>query len=282
MKLSQLVTKVGLGILFAIAMQNANAQTEKGFYASIQSGYSHGTGYADLYQSAAFGIGNSNQISATTSTSELVAVNLGKGLNFGGILGYNFTKNIGFELGGNYLIGSKINSASTSYTGNYTNTETSAKMLQIMPSLVFRVGLDKIDPYAKVGMVIGVGKITTSLNDKRGSDITSEIFVLDGGTPIGFRASIGTLYRLNTKLSLFGELNLIGLEYAPKNGISTASTINGIDQLPTKTVQDKEIEFVESYTENGDPSNPNEPSKSPIVAFSFNSVGLNIGLQYHF
>lgn len=48
------------------------------------------------------------------------------------------------------------------------------------------------------------------------------------------------------------------------------------------TIREKEIEFVDTYTDSSAPSNPNEPSKTPKLPFSFSSFGLNIGLQYQF
>jgi hypothetical protein len=272
-----------ISVLFSIFFSlMSNAQSEKGFYASINSGYNIGTGNVDYYQAMIVGMVSSNETSATTNTTELVKANLGKGLNVGVNFGYMFTKNMGFELGGNYLLGGEIKASNTSYTGNYSNSEISAKMIQIKPTLVFRSGFDKLNPYAKVGMVIGSGKITNTQDDKNGANFSTQTVELDGGMPIGFHASLGTLYKLTDKLSLFGELNLISLHYAPKKGHITEATENGVDQLPSLTVEQKEIEFIASFTETGAPSNPNEPSKNPLIDFSFSSFGLNIGLQYQF
>jgi Outer membrane protein beta-barrel domain len=258
------------------------AQSDKGFYASINSGYNVGTGKANFFQAMILGLANQNETSSTTSTTELVPITLGKGLNVEANLGYMFNKNIGFQLGANYLFGGKIKGSSTSYTGNYTYSEVSAKMIQIKPTLVFRAGYDKLNPYAKVGMVIGSGKITNTQDDKSGTDTSFLTMELDGGMPVGFHASLGTLYKLTDKLSLFGELNLVSLEYAPKKGVITELTENGIDVLPTLTVSEKEVDFIETFTDTGAPTNPNEPSKQAIVPFSFSSFGLNVGLQYHF
>lgn len=272
-----------IAILFSIFFSlMSNAQSDKGFYASFNSGYNVGTGNANFYQAMILGLANQNETSSTTSTTELVPITLGKGLNIGANLGYMFNKNMGFELSANYLLGGKTKGSSTSYTGNYTYSEVSAKMIQIKPTLVFRAGYDKVNPYAKVGMVIGSGKITNTQDDKSGTDISFSTMELNGGMPIGFHASLGTLYKLTDKLSLFGELNLVSLEYAPKKGVVTELTENGVNVLPTLTVREKEIEFIETFTDTGAPTNPNEPSKVGIVPFSFNSFGLNIGLQYHF
>ena len=259
-----------------------NAQSEKGFYASINSGYNIGTGKGDYYKAVTIGAYNSTETSASNSEFEIVKVNLGSGINVGANFGYMFTKNIGFELGANYLLSSKIKASQTSYTGDYGNSEIYAKMIQINPTLVFRSGFEKINPYGKVGLVIGSGKIINDRNQKNGVDTSNFTLELDGGNPIGFQASIGTLYNINSKLSLFGELNLVSLEYAPKKGKYTKYLENGVDQLPTMTIREKEAEFVESLIETGEPSNPNEPSKSITIPFSFSSFGINVGVQYQF
>ena len=258
-----------------------NAQTEKGFYASINSGYNIGTGNAEYYKSSILGMFNSTETTSSTS-QEIVKVNLGTGINVGANFGYMFNKNIGFELGANYLFGSKIKASQTSYTGDYGNSEVFAKMIQIKPTLVFRSGFEKINPYAKVGMIIGSGKIINTQDQKNGPDTTNFILELDGGTPIGFHASIGTLYKINTKLSLFGEVNLVSLEYAPKKGNYTKYIKNGEDILPLLQTREKEVEFVDSFIEFGEASNPNEPSKAAIIPFSFSSFGIKVGVQYQF
>ena len=260
-----------------------NAQSDKGFYTNINVGYNKGTASINYLHSLLLTSVNTTETNATTTQYEGVALTLGDGLTFGANLGYMFNKNIGFELGANYLMGSNIKSNSTSYTGSISNRESSAKMLQIKPTLVFRAGYDKINPYAKIGLLIGSGKITSSENGKDASGNTSEqTRELSGGTSIGFHASLGALYKISDKISLFGELNLTSLEYAPKKMVVTVFTQNGVDQLPTLTVNDKEIQFVDSFTDNSLPSNPNEPDKILKVPFSFDSIGLNVGIQYHF
>ncbi len=259
-----------------------NAQSDKGLYASINSGYNFGTGNPDYYQSAVLGIVNTNQISSSTSTTEIIKLPLGKGINIGADFGYMINKNMGFEIGFNYLLGGKTTANQTNYNGDYGNSEVAAKMIQIKPTIIFRAGFDKINPYAKIGLVIGSGKITNTQIEKNGTDIFIDSREFSGGTPIGFQAGLGLLCQLSQKLSLLGELNLVSLEYAPNKGILTESSKNGVDMLPTKTIKQKEIEFLDSFTDTGAPENPNEPSKSPKLPFSFNSFGLNIGLQYHF
>jgi opacity protein-like surface antigen len=258
------------------------AQSDKGFYVSINSGYNFGTGNPDYFQSAVLGIIESNQTSATEGTSAFNKIPLGKGVNVGANFGYMFTKNLGFELGANYLFGGKTTANQKSYTGDYSTSHVFAKMIQIKPTLVFRAGFEKLNPYAKVGLAIGSGKIYNTQIEKSGADINIDEFVFEKGIPIGFTAGLGAQYSINNKIALFGELCLVSIEYAPDKGALTLSTKNGVDQLPSKTIKQKELEFVSSFVETGAPSNPNEPSKQVRLPFSFNSFGFNVGLQYQF
>ncbi len=170
-------------IFFAI---NANAQTDKGFYINVQSGYNKGTAGVNYLHALLLNSVNRTETSATTSESKAVALTLGDGINIGANLGYMLNKNLGFELGVNYLLGGKIKSSFTSYNGDYSNDESASKMIQIKPTLVFRAGFEKINPYAKIGMLIGSGKITNTQSGKKSSDTYTQTREFSGGTSIGF------------------------------------------------------------------------------------------------
>lgn len=271
-----------LVLLFAMAMQQTHAQNEKGFYTNLNTGYSMGTGKANTAAAYTLQIVNGTETSSSVSTQEIPKINLGQGLNAGATFGYMFNKIIGLELGANYLMSSKINTSQTSYTGDYRNYEISAKMVQLKPTLVFRGGFDKINPYGKIGLVIGSGKIILESDFKDGTDTFNTTLEINEGMPIGFQATLGTLYKINDKFSLFGELDMISLSYAPKKGEYTEYVKNGSDRLPTMSVSVREIEFVDSFTSTGLPSSPTQPDKVPAVPFSFSSIGINIGVQYQF
>jgi opacity protein-like surface antigen len=269
-------------LIFLFVTLLMTAQTEKGFYLGLNSGYSLGTGNANIYQAQFTRVYNETEINSSTTKFELVKTNLGAGLNFGFQAGYMFNPNLGFELGANYLLGSEITGKQTKLDGDFTNAELSAKMIQIKPTLVFRGGYATINPYAKVGMVIGSGKITNNTEDKDGPDVTKTTYEFSEGIPIGFHASLGTTYKLSNEVSLFGELNLIHLEYAPKKGKLSSYIENGVEQISGFNTSDSEFEFVDGYSSTSGSPNPNEPSKVLKLPFSFSSMGVNVGVLYHF
>jgi hypothetical protein len=265
-------------------LTNTSAQAqEKGFYASLNTGYNFGASTNKDYQYGEFlEFYNYTTDASGESNYEAIALSLGKGLNVNASFGYNFTKNIAVELGINYLLGSETTALQTNASSNFrSESKFSAKMLQIKPTLVLSAGYDKINPYAKFGVVIGTGKANLEVSGTSTGFSTNSNYELSEGTPIGFHGGIGLTYSLNSKISLFGEITSVNLNFSPKKGKLTEATVNGVDQLPLMDVEDKEIDFVDTFY-TGTVTSPNQPSKSPAFALPFSSLGLNVGVKYNF
>ncbi|WP_310555923.1 outer membrane beta-barrel protein [Flavobacterium sp.] len=269
-----------VAILFS---QGSIAQGEKGAYVNINAGYGLGNDSGEIV-AYRWGIINSTQINPTTSKTELTKVALGKGLNVGATFGYMFNKYVGAELGVNYLLGGKTEGKQTELSGDYSNSSISAKMLQIKPTLVIAGGFSKVNPYAKFGVLVGIASVINLESEQRsGTDILNSNLKFSGSSSIGFHSGVGLLYSLNDKISLFGELNMVNLNYSPKKASYTEYSENGVNVLPLIDVADKEFEFVDSFTNDSSiPSNPAQPSKEVKATFNFGSLGLNIGMRYNF
>ena len=263
--------------------QDISAQTEKGAYVSINAGYGFGAGNNSNEVAARFDMINYTENTALTSTTELANVSLGKGLNFGAAFGYMFNQYVGGELGVSYLMGGKSESKETYLNGDYVNSSVTAKMLQLKPTLVISGGFSKINPYAKFGIVVGVG---TSVNIEReerdGTDLYMSNREFSGSTSIGFQGGAGLLYSLNDKISLFGELNLVNLNFSPEKASYTEFTENGVNVLPLIDVENKETEFSDTVVSNAGPSNPAIPTKDYKTTFNLGNLGLNFGMRYNF
>lgn len=266
-------------ILFICFM--ANKASAQKMYFNINGGYSF------MSKSSTFIFNNNktfnNQIqeSAGLYSQENVKFSLGKGLNFGGTFGYQFHKNIGAEIGINYLLSDKTTGTKSYIDGRIYENTLSSKMILIKPTIVLLADFEKINPYAKFGAIIGVGKIfdedfeqteTTVLNYKTG---------MDGGIALGITAGIGINYILNKNISLFGEAALNALNYTPKKGIFTTYTENGIDKLPTISVRDKESIYVNTTTyTSGATIDESKPRETMATKYPFSSMGINIGVRY--
>ncbi|HPM30951.1 MAG TPA: outer membrane beta-barrel protein [Chryseolinea sp.] len=219
--------------------------------------------------------------SAITYTEEKVS--LGSGLNVGVSFGHMFTPYLGTELNVGYLFGSQSKAADNFDDYAHTDYTISSNMIRFTPSIIFTAGLSKINPYAKVGVVIGAGSLLyRSVGYDDGGSFANELKCY-GGVAIGMNASVGVTYSLGDKLSLFGELNMISQSYAPTKGELTEVSEDGVDQLPNYTTRDREVEFVDNYRyDYQNPGPDTEPRKEAKVYFPYGSIGLNVGLRISF
>jgi opacity protein-like surface antigen len=228
----------------------------------------------------------------TTSTNDLVikSMGLGGGMNINLAFGYMFSDNVGIEFGVNEFIGlpKKIEYTGTSSTDTYaTEVKLSGKMLQIVPAIVITPGLDKVNPYARLGMIIGILPVVT---DKYSSTDTYNPSLkvthveesktkLYGGLALGFTAAAGAAFNLNEKLAFFGEVVFNGITYAPAKGKYTEWTEDGVDQLATATTKDKEWTFERKF--DADETIPDgSPDKQPKMSLNFSNVALNVGIKF--
>jgi len=250
----------------------------QGPYLKIHDGYglkmsSQNISYYDFW---------SLTVSSQTYNAKQIYVSLGKGLNFGGAIGYMFTKNIGAELGITYLIGGKNKAQDKSqYTDETKDYTLSSKMLRINPSFILSSDFKNIEPYAKFGILFGYGSIKYEYNYNSYGDVQYWTETLNGAIAIGLNAGVGLSYKLNSHLSLFGEIIMVNLSYAPTNGKITKATYDGTDVLPYYTTSEKETIFVDSYTSDGT-SDTTQPAKTLKQKFPFGSIGFNAGLKFSF
>ncbi|HCS20940.1 MAG TPA: hypothetical protein DIW47_10350 [Bacteroidetes bacterium] len=267
-----------LYMMVIVGSLSANTLFAQGGYVNFNVGYGLKMGSQNLEY---FGFYNYST-TGNASTSEQVLVSLGKGLNLGGTLGYMFNKNIGAELGVSYLIGGKSKAKDT-YPGGNAEYTLSSKMLRLFPSLVIATGFEKINPYAKFGIVIGSGSILYEIVDNDGGDVTKMKMKLNGGIAFGLSSGIGALFNLSEKMAFYSELNMVNLSYAPKKGEVTELTFNGVNFLGDLTTREREVEFVDRYTYN--PSNPpadSQPSQELKQKLPYGSIGLSLGLRINF
>ena len=221
----------------------------------------------------------------------------GKGIQAGGTFGYMFTEHIGAELGIGNLLGAGITSKNnytseyidlTNSANNTTNTSSSeetatGKMLRFIPALKITAGNGKAKPYMRTGLVIGVGaKVIDAI--KPISPPTGGAFAVEaeysGGIALGFSGGLGVDFKLSSHFGIFAEGGIITQRWAPKKAELTKYTIDGIDYLPTLTTDEKETEFVDSYTSGS--YNSSLPTKQLKIFLPFSSAGINVGVHFSF
>ncbi len=163
----------------------------------------------------------------------------GPGLHIGAAGGYMFNDHVGFELGLEYLYGSKVKVEEfTSPKGEYY-TEAYTRQFRVIPSLVVQGGGD-ISPYARFGIVLPVAG--QSHGDRYADDVaivsslipsllpTATEFEVEstikGKFAVGFRAAAGVSYKLSDKLDLFGEVFYTGLRVQRNTLEVTRANVN--------------------------------------------------------
>ena len=271
-------TKIAIIIILAASLFTGRIYSQ-GIYIKINAGY----GLKMSSQKINYFNFTNYTVDTSSTNKEQVNTSLGKGFNFEGAVGYMFNKNIGAELSGSYLLGSKTKTKQI-LNGGVRNNSLSANMIRINPSLVIAGGFEKINPYAKFGLIIGFGKIMyeddyTSV----GGNVVTEKMDLNGGVAFGLNAGVGVIFKLSKMMSLFGEINMVNLSYSPTKGELTESILDGKDRLPDMTTAEKEVDFVDSYNINTNtPYMHTEPRQELMEKFPFGSVGLNIGLRIGF
>lgn len=261
---------------FVFCIGKLNAQK---MYFKINTGYGFKMGSQN---SEYFNFINRSDGSNNT-VYEQINFSLGKGINLGGSFGCMFNKNIGTEIGLNYLIGYKYEASLKPNTGNPSYLYLSSRMIRINPSIVLSTANEKINPFAKFGFIIGSGSILYEEDEYVSGSQEETKYKMNGGFAFGLSSALGISYKLNDNIDLYGELNMINMSYSPKKAEMTEYKVNGVDKLSEVPTYYKEVEFEDEISENSNTTiNESQPRKELKQSFSFGSLGLNIGSKINF
>lgn len=233
-------------------------------------------------------------ITSTTHDEEYKSLGFGGGLNVNLAGGFMLSDNIGIELGVNEFIGlNKTTKVSDTRAGFEESREVkvSGMMLQLVPAIVITPKLEKLNPYARLGMIIGIlpsftEKISSTQTVTPVSKATLATTQIEykeknnGGIALGFTAAAGVDMNLSDNLSLFGELVYNGITYAPTKGKVKTWTVNGVDQIATAVTRDKEWTYEKKI--DTDAAIPDgSADKREKQSFNFSNVLINIGIKLH-
>jgi hypothetical protein len=269
-------------LLLVICLMAGMANAQQNY---IRLGLGGGVG---LKQYDGYDWANENETN-NSDDYEFKSMSMGGGFNVNLAFGHMLSDNVGLELGVNEFIGlsRKINVTSTSSSYDYKGeTKLSSMMLQIVPAVVITPGIEGVNPYARLGMIIGIlpsitekfeGTYTSSGEFKETSQMAYKSKI-SGGLPLGFTAAAGATFNLGEKLNFFAELVFNGITYAPKKGKLKEWTIDGKDELATATTKEKEWTYEKKI--NDDEEIPDGcPDKEAKTSVNFSNVELNIGVR---
>jgi len=265
-------------IFLVFYIGSSNAQK---FYARIGVGASAGTtSTLDMLYKYSYDGGN--------RTIRVVPVDLGSGMNGSVAFGFMPCKYVGFELAISKFIGflSRGDSVMKMLGGVNSEATVKANVLSLIPSVVVSAGLEKVNPYGRFGIMIGVLPVMrqfykserTSVHPPNEVEATHEY---TGGVAIGFNATGGVSFKVNNLISMFAELNFTGMSYSPTESDLIRYDINDVDQLPSLSTKQKETIYLKKI--NLDEQIPDtSPDKKLMKSYSLNSVGASFGIVFSF
>jgi|CryBogDrversion2_1035201.scaffolds.fasta_scaffold00666_4 Outer membrane protein beta-barrel domain len=224
------------------------------------------------------------------STRSVTAVPLGLGRGITGIaaFGYKPSKYIGIEIGLSEFVGLPRIADSVANVPGGTNVEARVKgnMLCLTPAVVISPGFEKVDPYARIGLVIGLRPtINATVTYTRGGVNPPEEYKIVrqyyGNIALGLNAAMGVAWNITDLISLYAEFDFTSINYSPNYSDVILYQKNGVDQLSTLTVKQTKTEYHNSI-------NPDEkiadtsPDQALKKTLPFSNAGMTFGITFHF
>ncbi len=259
----------------------SNAQKSQKFYARVGIGVAAGTSNSldMLYKYTNDGV---NQ------TLKIQPVDLGSGFNGTAAFGFMPSKYVGFEIAISDFFGFpnfgdsivKMPGGTTTYAAIKVN------VLSVIPSVVITAGLDKVNPYARFGVVLGVYPVMRNFYEADQPTVNppkkiEAILEYTGGIALGFSATGGVTFKINKLISLYAELNYIGMSFAPTESELTKFTVDGVNQLTTLNTKQRETLYVTKLNLN-EKIPDTSPNKELLKNYPLNSVGASFGVMFKF
>ncbi len=238
-----------------------------------------GLGYNLNAAKQVIGVNQTDNTIAGTSSMEIKTGSYGKGFGFGLGLGYMFNENIGAEASFSMLFGSKYKTTYSDDQGVTGNGEVKGKIMRITPALKVTGG-EKMKPYAKFGLVIGVGAKGDLTYTETGVGYTyKDTRKYSGGTSIGWMGAFGVDFELSDMIGIFLELNSINQTWAPEKNEWSRNVTSGIStqsESGTQTYVDK-LSGAQSQSAIFGVNNQELKDYNP-----FSSFGIHVGAKLSF
>ena len=271
-------------ILLALPITAQEQIPKNRFYFSIHSGYNFSSGNTESvdrsFSDIGFDGGNS-EVSATETVKTVMKINFGSGINYGASFGYNYNKYLGAEIAVSYLKSkSEVFDNRTNIFPSTLSISFNSKMLQIIPSLKFSAGYEKINPYIKFGLILGSGSISNNKQFKILPATREWNYLIDGGLAIGYTGAFGVDYKVSDNIAISLDANFINLTYHPKRKTLTKYLADGADSLPFYPLRGVEINFIDDIENDGTYSGTSGRELTP--SYAFGSFGFNLGVKYGF
>jgi len=278
-------------VFFTFAMSVLSGSLlAQGFYFRLGGTYGLPTATSflgDQYNYLSTTTGNVNTVK---SSDKAISGSYGAGPEISAAVGYKFSQNFIFDLGGWYLIGNKYTTSDISrylsdVSTNWADSDvyhSHARGFFLNPSLVFSAGFGKAAPYGRFGIVFGFPQLNQSESYFYNGDGTSTYdrsWVYKKGVAVGYQAAIGMNWKLSDKIDIYTEVNIINMTWYAKQSELTKDIHNGQDDLPNMTVSQKQTDYVKTL----DPYaayDATKPSRQLREGTPLSSVSANVGIRF--
>jgi len=288
-------------VIFALSSGRSHAQE---FYIRGGGGYSMENASTEFNNADPNGLTMIRQSTDITvnpdGSANVKSLNGTLGSGFKGTLtfGYMFNQYIGAEMGFNYFTGEEKTIGKLNSPLMRSEAKAYLEGLDVMPAIFLTPGFAKLNPYARLGLLIPVaGKLYIDSQayapDAGGPDVDINVKAkteVESRFSVGFAGALGVSYPISPKFQIFGEVEMKSLSIKSKSAEikeyeTTAITPAGTSLVPGQQLADlprneTHFEFEDSYTEGAE--DPAKARKIPTQYVNASGLGFNFGVRYSF
>ncbi|MBI5727023.1 MAG: hypothetical protein HY965_04180 [Ignavibacteriales bacterium] len=276
MKLNIMILLFGLNLLI-----NQNLFSQTNLSTELNTGGSAiyvTCGFGNNWDNLSDAFDDSKYSSSTYLRTDRNFHSYGAGHFFDGSIGVNLNAVYSLELNvrsfsGKIIESKRYQSYPNKLYGSKYEFESSA--LMFTPRLVIELPkfISRITPFVKLGVVLAYPEIITRCKETTSTDKLELDIREDGRTCWGYNLDIGARFEVYNKLEILTSVEITGLNFKPAKSTYTKATLNG--QNYSHFLTNPEYDYADSR-EGNDQNTLIQPS------YSFSSIGLHLGLQYHF
>ncbi len=223
---------------------------------------------------------------ATDPTISVHPVGLGNGFNGSAAFGFRFSRYAAVEVSVNEFLGLPVGGDSSVNLLGASTAEVKilGRMFSVVPAIVFTAGLEKINPYARFGLLIGTFPtvLTKYANENPTTNPSSRLEIWNhyyGGVALGYAAAGGVSFHISARINLFAELQFTHATWSPSHGEITKYVVDGVDKLSTLSPYEKQVDFVfeKSLYE---PKDYSQPRQELRMTMPFSTMAMNFGVTF--
>ncbi len=267
--------------IILISLMGWNLTHAQKFYARVGVG-------GGISTSASLDLIYKYETDGTSSYLSIVPVGIGNGVNGNLSFGYLFNKYLGVDLTVNGFMGFPTGSDSVSSLLGSSRSEVkiAGDLISFIPGIVITAGLEKVNPYARFGVLIGAFPMlfqrykmeNPTVNPAQSAELTNSFY---GGVALGYSATGGCDFSLNKLINLFVELSFSHATWSPNYSEVIEYTVNGEDRLSTLTTYQKKTEYVDKIKFDVNPS-LDSPREALRETYPFSTFAVNFGVKFKF